>query len=43
MKKTIALMTVGFMATAALARTRPVVLTWGLLGPEKGIDSAIAA
>nr|WP_042193665.1 glycosyltransferase [Kibdelosporangium sp. MJ126-NF4]CEL20835.1 Glycosyltransferase [Kibdelosporangium sp. MJ126-NF4]CTQ98360.1 Glycosyltransferase (EC 2.4.1.-) [Kibdelosporangium sp. MJ126-NF4] len=31
------------LATAALTRARPVILTWGLLGPEKGIESAIAA
>lgn len=31
------------LATAALAPTRPTILTWGLLGPGKGIESAIAA
>ncbi|ALG09770.1 glycosyltransferase [Kibdelosporangium phytohabitans] len=31
------------LATAALTRSRPVILTWGLLGPGKGIESAIAA
>ncbi|MFC0111806.1 glycosyltransferase [Kibdelosporangium aridum] len=31
------------LATAALARPRPTILTWGLLGPGKGIESAIAA
>jgi polysaccharide biosynthesis protein PslF len=31
------------LATAALAQARPTILTWGLLGPGKGIESAIAA
>jgi glycosyltransferase involved in cell wall biosynthesis len=31
------------LATAALTQARPTILTWGLLGPGKGIESAIAA
>ncbi|MET0135317.1 MAG: glycosyltransferase [Kibdelosporangium sp.] len=31
------------LATAALTQPRPTILTWGLLGPGKGIESAIAA
>jgi glycosyltransferase involved in cell wall biosynthesis len=30
-------------ATPVLTRARPTILTWGLLGPGKGIESAIAA
>ncbi|WP_221760927.1 glycosyltransferase [Kibdelosporangium aridum] len=31
------------LAMAALARARPTILTWGLLGPDKGIETAISA
>jgi polysaccharide biosynthesis protein PslF len=31
------------LATAALTQSQPTILTWGLLGPGKGVESAIAA